>query len=62
MPEDTFSQVLSWGIPALLLIIAVGFIYVKFIGPYVVPLLKRLIDWGKGQQEENTAQKELTFE
>lgn len=40
-----FDDVLNIGIPALLIIITLGFLWVKFIEPWVLPMLARM--WGK---------------
>lgn len=41
----SMAEVLNVGIPLLLLIIALGFIYTKFVDPWVVPMLKKFWEW-----------------
>lgn len=44
-----FDEILNVGIPILLILIAVGFVYTKFLGPWLVPHLKNLWIWMNGQ-------------
>ena len=41
----TLDSALNFIIPALLVIIAVGFVYVKMINPWIVPHLIKLYGW-----------------
>ena len=58
------DSTLGWLIPALLIVVAVGFIYTKFINPWVVPHLIRFWHWLQGRQQEGdvTRTREITFE
>jgi len=47
----TIDSVLNYGIPILLIIIVLGFIWIKFIQPYVLPMLQNLFEWMKGKNE-----------
>lgn len=60
----SFDDVLNWGIPALLIIIALGIVYIKFLRPYVIPLIQDAINYKKekdGEREDNS-QKYITYE
>jgi len=57
------DSILNFAIPALLIVIAFGFVYVKFIGPYVVPWLVQLWEWLKGKETTTTSgKKEIIYE
>lgn len=59
------DDALNFGVPVLLLIIAAGFIYIKFIGPWVIPMFSRFWEWAKGKSEGGSAdnvKKEISFE
>ena len=51
------EEALDWGIPALLIIVTLGFIYTKFFEPYVTSLLKKLWEWFKAQNNPEASQK-----
>jgi hypothetical protein len=58
-----FDSVMNFLVPAVLLLIAAGFIYIKFISPWVVPMLSRLWEWVKGSgSSERSIRKEISFE
>jgi hypothetical protein len=42
------DELLNWGIPALLIIITLGFLWTKFINPWVLPMVKSIYDWISG--------------
>lgn len=59
----TFDDVLNIGIPALLIIIVVGFLWVKFIEPWVVPMFARLWEKMKGDGTQQTKYgKDIVYE
>lgn len=59
----SFDQTLNVGIPLLLLAVAVGFVYTKFLNPFLLPLLKKLWDSVKGKKEDNQISvREITYE
>ena len=64
MVTDTLSQTLGWAIPTLLIVIALGFIYVKFLKPWVMPMLKNLWGWTTKQREtsQHHGPREVSFE
>ena len=41
----TIAEVLNVAIPLLLLAIAMGFIWTKFIDPWVMPMMKKFWEW-----------------
>jgi hypothetical protein len=43
----TLDQILNFGIPALLIIITLGFLWVKFIEPWCLPMLSKFWEWLK---------------
>jgi hypothetical protein len=42
------DEILNWGIPALLIIITLGFLWTKFISPWVVPMVQNIFEWISG--------------
>lgn len=58
----SFNEVLNFAIPALLVIVAFGFVYVKFLEPYVVPLFIKLWEWLKGRETSTSTKKEILYE
>ena len=48
------EDILNFAIPTLLLLIALGFVYVKFLSPWVIPMLSRLWEWAKGTTANRT--------
>lgn len=58
----TLDSILNFAIPALLILIALGFIYTKFIKPWVVPHLIRLWEYLNDSQSHTTHVKEVTYE
>jgi hypothetical protein len=61
----SLEEILNWGIPTLLILIAVGFIYTKFIGPWVMPMLAKIWDSINGTNQEssnNPRMKEISYE
>lgn len=55
----TLDEILNFGIPALLVIIVLGFLWVKFIEPWVIPMISRL--WEKvNEKKEESEQKKYT--
>ena len=40
----SIDEVLNFAVPAILLLIAFGFIYTKFLKPWVIPWLKEMWD------------------
>ena len=55
---------LNFLIPAILLLIALGFVYTKFLKPWVVPHLIQLWEYiqNSNQQREGMVGKELAYE
>jgi hypothetical protein len=60
----SFDSVLGWLIPTLLIVVSVGFVWMKFIQPFVMPLFQKMINYFRGKSEEETQQKvkEITYE
>lgn len=59
----TLDEVLNIGIPILLIVIVLGFLWVKFIEPWVVPMVVRL--WEKMKGDPNQQQrygKDIVYE
>jgi hypothetical protein len=59
------DQIMNWGIPTLLLLIAIGFIWTKFLQPWVFPMFAKMWEWIKNSQEptHNTSnRKEIAYE
>jgi len=48
----SIDEILNFVVPAVLILIAAGFLYTKFIGPWVVPMLAKLWGWISGSSEE----------
>lgn len=61
----TLDSILNFAIPAILILIAVGFVYTKFIQPWVVPhlikLWEKIRESGNNPQTENT-RREIVYE
>jgi len=59
----SLDSILNFVIPALLVVIAVGFVYVKFIGPWILPQLKKFWIWlQESSQQQDTTKKEISYE
>ena len=58
----TLDSILNFAIPALLILVAFGFVYVKFLDPWVVPLLRKFWDWLNIQSENKKFNKEIVYE
>lgn len=58
---NTIDSILNWAVPILLLLIAFGFVYIKFLQPYVIPLFIKLGENLKGN-EKNSLKKEIIYE
>jgi hypothetical protein len=56
------DEILNFAIPALLLIIAFGFCYTKFIQPWIVPHLIKFWEYLNNTQATNHSVKEVTYE
>jgi hypothetical protein len=56
------DSLLNFLVPAILLLIALGFVYTKFIQPWVVPHLIKFWEWMQGKSTEDTTKKEIVFE
>jgi len=61
---NTLDQIMNIVIPALLIIVVIGFVWTKFIEPWVLPMLIKLWDKMKGDpdKEHITHIKEITYE
>lgn len=60
-----FDEFLSWAIPALLIIITAGFLYVKVIKPLLVPHIITFWNWLTKKNEESqeaSVQKVITYD
>lgn len=53
----TLDEILNFGVPALLIIIVLGFLWVKFIEPWVVPMISKLWEKINEKREERTHEK-----
>ena len=61
----TLDSILNWLVPTILILVVVGFVYTKFISPWVVPHLIRLWEWAKGssqQESQGIKNKEIVYE
>lgn len=60
----TLDQILNIGVPALLIIIIIGFIWIKFLNPFVVPMFSRLVEYfrGKSIKLPGSNRKEISYE
>jgi len=62
----SFDETLNFAIPAILILIAIGFIYIKFLQPFVIPMLSRFWEWAKGNAEPVQTighnKREITYE
>lgn len=58
----SLDSVLNFVIPAILIVIALGFIWTKFIEPWVLPHAKRFWEYLQGQNSKITRQKEVVYE
>lgn len=61
----TLDEILNIGVPALLILIILGFLYVKILEPYVVPMFAKL--WARiteKREEKETIRygKEIIYE
>ena len=57
------NEILNFGIPALLVLIAFGFIYTKFIDPWLMPHLLRFWDYLSNKEvSTSTGKREITYE
>ena len=56
----SLDSVLNFAIPALLIAIAIGFIYMKFLEPYLVPLIMKMWNYQSDKPNEHK-QKEIIY-
>lgn len=58
-----FEEVMNIGIPALLIIIVLGFLWIKFLEPWVFPMLSKLWLWisGAAKTEDVPIRKEISY-
>ena len=64
MPQGQFDQVLNYGIPILLIVVVLGFLWTKFLKVYVAPFLGDMWDKLKGSNIKNPLKttKEISYE
>jgi hypothetical protein len=60
----TFDTIMNIAVPTILILIAFGFVYMKFLRPFVMPWLIKLWLWITGQNQESTInhKKEIIYE
>jgi len=58
----TLDSILNFLIPLLLMLIAFGFVYTKFLQPWVVPHLIKFWEYLQGPAHQNNAAREITYE
>jgi len=58
----TLDSILNFLIPLLLMLIAFGFVYTKFLKPWVVPHLIKLWEYSQGTHQNNNIAREITYE
>ena len=51
---SALDDILNVGVPILLIVIVLGFLWVKFIEPWVVPMVARLWEKMKGDGTQQT--------
>jgi len=58
----TIDSILNFAIPVLLILIALGFVYTKFLEPWVFPALGKLWEWMRGSNAEPSgAKREISY-
>ena len=60
MASSTFDSILNILIPALLIIVVVGFIWIKFLEPWGMPLLKKM--WASMSGASLGKKREIEYE
>lgn len=61
----SLDSILNWAIPTLLILVAFGFVYTKFLSPYLVPHLVKLWAYMNGEGRQVTVdnrRKEIVYE
>ena len=58
----TLDSILDFVIPFVLILLFIGFIYTKFLDPWLMPHLKRLIAYLRGEGKEEIKVKEIIYE
>jgi uncharacterized membrane protein len=62
MAAGQLDAILNFAIPALLIVIALGFVYTKFLKPWVVPYLIKFWEYLNDTQQNTTHVKEISYE
>jgi uncharacterized membrane protein len=62
MAGGQLDAILNFAIPALLILIALGFVYTKFIKPWIVPHLIKFWEYLNDSQSHTTHVKEIAYE
>ena len=58
----TLDSILNFAIPTLLILIAIGFVYIKFLSP-LTPQIKKILEWLQGNsQTQEHRMREITYE
>lgn len=59
------DQILNFAIPAILILVVVGFLWTKVLGQFLGPLFVRLWEWMKGNGEkttQHTGKREIVYD
>jgi len=58
----TLDSILNVAVPVVLLLIVIGFLWVKLLSPFVVPMISKLIGNIKDKKQSISTKKEISFE
>jgi len=60
----TLDDILNVGVPAILILVVVGFIWIKFLNPFVIPMIKNMVEYFKGKNIKvpGVNRKEISYE
>ena len=50
---SSIDQALNFGIPAILILVVLGFVWTKMLEPWVMPMLVKLWGWAKDQMTKD---------
>jgi hypothetical protein len=58
------SSALDWIIPTILVLIVLGWVWLKLLQPFVFPMLAKWWEWARGAQQNIhiEKQREITYE
>ena len=58
----SLDEVLNFLVPAVLVLIAGGFIYTKFVSPWIIPHAKKLWEWLQGEEQQTTKNRVIVYD